>query len=77
MDNTPAEEADQLDVQTRPGIMASLIFANAMRVMWERISWAASSCPNAARAKHRFSGYPRESARCRSCGTPLFRMEAN
>ena len=73
MDNTPVAEADQLDVQTRPGIMASLHFANAMRVMYGSISRAASACAVAGSGKHRFSGYPRNKARCRSCGVSLFR----
>ncbi len=73
MDNTPVEEADRLDVQTRPSIMSSILYTNAVRIMWESISRAASACAVAGSGKHRFSGYPRSKARCRSCGTPLFR----
>ncbi|KKM75851.1 hypothetical protein LCGC14_1386100 [marine sediment metagenome] len=73
MDNTPTAEADSLDVRMSP--MARFLRVNATRIMWESISRAASSCPNAATAKHHFSGYPRQRARCRSCGTPLFREE--
>ena len=73
MDNTPTAEADQLDVQTRPGIMASILFADAMGVMYGSISRAASACAVAGSGKHKFSGYPRSKARCRSCGMTLFR----
>ncbi len=70
MDNTPTAEADQLNLAVG---MPSVPYTNAMRIMWESISRAASACSVAGSGKHRFSGYPRESARCRSCGTPLFR----
>ncbi len=71
MDNTPTAEADSLDVRMSP--MACFLFVNAIGAVWKSISWAASSCPNAAAAKHRFQGYPRSKAKCRSCGTLLFR----
>ena len=70
MDNTPVEEADQLNLAIG---MPRVLYTNAVRIMWESISRAASACPSASSGKHRFSGYPRESARCRSCGVPLFR----
>jgi len=73
LDNTPTEVADQLDVQTRPSIMASFLFANAMSTMWKSISLAASSCPISNSGKHKFHGYPRRKAKCRSCSTPLFK----
>lgn len=74
MDNTPAEETDQLNTAVRHSPMSSFLFANAMSGMWAGIGRAASACAVAGSGKHRFSGYPRESARCRSCGIPLFRM---
>ena len=73
MDNTPTDVADQLDVRTRPGIMAGLLFANAMGTMYGSISRAASTCAVSGSGKHHFSGYPRNKSVCRSCGTPLFR----
>lgn len=53
--------------------MASFLFANAMGVMYDSISQAASTCAVAGSGKHRFSGYPRREAKCRSCGVSLFR----
>ncbi len=73
MDNTPTADADQLNLSIG---VPSVSYANAMRVMWGSISRAASACAVAGSGKHRFSGYPRESARCRSCGVSLFRMAA-
>jgi len=49
------------------------IFIDRLKEMYGSISRAASSCALSRSGKHRFSGYPRESARCRSCGVPLFR----
>jgi hypothetical protein len=72
MDNTPVEEADQLNATVK--LKPDFLFLNAMSTMWESISKAASSCAVANTGKHRFSGYPRESTRCRSCGAVLFRM---
>ena len=74
MDNTPTEEADQLNEKVGRSIMSGFLFTNAMSVMYGSISKAASSCPAARSGKHKFSGYPRESSRCRSCGVPLFRL---
>jgi len=74
VDNTPTAEADRLDVQTRPGIIASTLFTNAMRSMYGSISLAASSCPVSGSGKHKFQGYPRSKAKCRSCGEALFRQ---
>ena len=76
MDNTPTAEADQLNKQVRHSLMSGFLFASAMKDMYGSISRAASSCALARSGKHRFSGYPRESARCRSCGVQLFRVEA-
>ncbi len=76
MDNTPVEEADQLDGTVRYSISSSIIFGHAMEVMYGSISRAASYCNKSRTRRHRFAGYPRESARCRSCGVPLFRMAA-
>ena len=73
MDNTPTAEADQLNLAIG---MPSVPYANAMRVMWGSISRAASACAVAGSGKHKFSGYPRSKARCRSCGMTLFRMAA-
>ncbi|KKN08693.1 hypothetical protein LCGC14_1053920, partial [marine sediment metagenome] len=56
MDNTPTDVADQLDVQTRPSITASFLFANAMGVMYGSISRAASTCAVSGSGKHHFSG---------------------
>jgi len=67
MDNTPT--VGDLDER----ILSYFIFISAMRQMYSRISLTASTCAIAGSGKHRFSGHPRESARCRSCGVPLFR----
>ncbi len=76
MDNTPTTDADQLDGTVRHSIMSDIIFGHAMEVMYGSISRAASYCNKSRTRRHRFSGYPRESARCRSCGVVLFRGEA-
>lgn len=73
MDNTPTEEADLVDEAVRMGSRRGILFTNATRDMYGRISMAASSCSMSGTGRHRFSGYPRSKSRCSSCSAPRFR----
>lgn len=71
MDNTPTEEAEDLNKSVRmPSIIEKFILQNNLRHMFKAISRGASHCDKSGNGEHRFEGYPRSKARCKWCHTP-------